>query len=182
MAPVGFFLRGLLPQAVTGSRRDFRRTRGNPSGARGFCRFVRLVAIRCGSLLHSRCTAFCTTGIGDLRPSGGGGRSPGRRRLAPAHHILEVVLPRHQVVLGRELRRMTEPLRDHVQRILLDPVGLARGPQILQEPRPGRAIVKSCVQGSESGGVLQDSVGEDSSFENKNDLVMGVESSPASAG
>jgi len=37
-------------------------------------------------------------------------------------------------------------------------------------------------RGSESGGVLQDSVGEDSSFENKNDLVMSVESSPASAG
>jgi len=37
-------------------------------------------------------------------------------------------------------------------------------------------------QGSELGGVLQYSVGEDSSFENKNDLVMGVESSPAPAG
>ena len=37
-------------------------------------------------------------------------------------------------------------------------------------------------QGSESGGVLQYSVGEDSSFENKNDLVMSVESSPAFAG
>jgi len=37
-------------------------------------------------------------------------------------------------------------------------------------------------QGSESGGVLQYSVGEDSSFENKNDLVMGVESLPAFAG
>ena len=37
-------------------------------------------------------------------------------------------------------------------------------------------------RGPESGGVLQDSVGEDSSFENKNDLVMRVESPPASAG
>jgi hypothetical protein len=37
-------------------------------------------------------------------------------------------------------------------------------------------------RGPESGGALQDSVGEDSSFENKNDLVMGVESSLASAG
>jgi hypothetical protein len=35
--------------------------------------------------------------------------------------------------------------------------------------------------GSESGGVLQDCVGEDSSFENKNDLVMRIESPPASA-
>ncbi|MBM4012440.1 MAG: hypothetical protein FJ286_13845, partial [Planctomycetes bacterium] len=34
-------------------------------------------------------------------------------------------------------------------------------------------------RGPESGGVLQDTVGEDSSFENKNDLVMRVESSPA---
>lgn len=34
----------------------------------------------------------------------------------------------------------------------------------------------------ESGGVFQDSVGEDSSFENKNDLVMPVESPPTSAG
>jgi hypothetical protein len=37
-------------------------------------------------------------------------------------------------------------------------------------------------RGSESGGVLQDSVGEHFSFENKNDLVMAVESSPAAAG
>ena len=37
-------------------------------------------------------------------------------------------------------------------------------------------------RGPGSGGVLQDSVGEDSSFENKNDLVMRVESSPTSAG
>ena len=36
--------------------------------------------------------------------------------------------------------------------------------------------------GFESGVVLQDPVGEDSSFENKNKLVMPVESSPASAG
>ena len=36
--------------------------------------------------------------------------------------------------------------------------------------------------GSESGGVLQDSVRKHSSFENKTDLVMPVESSPAAAG
>jgi hypothetical protein len=44
------------------------------------------------------------------------------------------------------------------------------------------AIVKSCVLGSESGGVLQDSVGEDSSFENKSDLVTRVQPPPTSAG
>jgi hypothetical protein len=37
-------------------------------------------------------------------------------------------------------------------------------------------------RGLGSGGVLQDSVGENFSFENKNDLVMPVESSPTSAG
>ena len=50
-------------------------------------------------------------------------------------------------------------------------------------PGLGQEILSRVVfQGSESGGVLQYSVGEDSSFENKNDLVMGVESSPAFAG
>ncbi len=37
-------------------------------------------------------------------------------------------------------------------------------------------------RGPGSGGVLQDSVGENFSFENKNDLLMPVESSPTSAG
>jgi len=37
-------------------------------------------------------------------------------------------------------------------------------------------------RGLGSGGVLQDSVGENFSFENKNDLLMPVESSPTSAG
>ena len=36
-------------------------------------------------------------------------------------------------------------------------------------------------RGPGSGGVLQDSVCENFSFENKNDLVMAVESSPAPA-
>jgi hypothetical protein len=53
-----------------------------------------------------------------------------------------------------------------------------------QEFAPGANELLSRVvfRGPESGGVLQDSVGEDSSFENKNDVVMRVESSPASAG
>jgi hypothetical protein len=38
------------------------------------------------------------------------------------------------------------------------------------------------LSGPGSGSVLQDSVGEHVSFENKNDLVMPVESSPPSVG
>ena len=38
-------------------------------------------------------------------------------------------------------------------------------------------VSRVVFQGSESGDVLQYSVGEDSSFDNKNDLVMSVESS-----
>jgi len=55
--------------------------------------------------------------------------------------------------------------------------------QIMRNRGIERELLSGVVfEGSESGGVLQDSVGEDSSFENKNDLVMGVESSPAPAG
>ena len=47
---------------------------------------------------------------------------------------------------------------------------------------PERIVSRVVFQGFESGGVLQGSVVEDSSFDNKNDLVMSVESSPAFAG
>jgi hypothetical protein len=46
----------------------------------------------------------------------------------------------------------------------------------------GELLSRVVFRGPESGGVLQDSVGDDSSFENKNDLVMSIESSPTSAG
>ena len=48
--------------------------------------------------------------------------------------------------------------------------------------RPVELLSRVVLRGPGSGGVLQDSVGDDSSFENKNRLVMSVESSPASAG
>jgi hypothetical protein len=51
--------------------------------------------------------------------------------------VLEVVLAGYQIVLGRDLRRVSEPLGDHVGRILLHTVGLAGSPQILKQPRPG---------------------------------------------
>ena len=43
-------------------------------------------------------------------------------------------------------------------------------------------LLRVVFKGAESGGVLQDYVGEHFSFENKNDLVMAVESSPTSTG
>jgi hypothetical protein len=133
MAPAGFFCAASCrgPVLITGvTSEEPAVTRVVAAGSVVSCDSVRSGAGAC-------CTAFCTTGCGDLRPSGGGGRRPRRRRVGPTNHILEVVLPRHQVVLGRDLRRMPEPLRDHVRGILFDPVGLARGPQNLQEPRPG---------------------------------------------
>jgi len=48
--------------------------------------------------------------------------------------------------------------------------------------RQHELLSRVVFSGFESGGVLQDPVGEDSSFDNKNKLVMPVESSPASAG
>ncbi|MCX7429526.1 MAG: hypothetical protein NTY17_00695 [Planctomycetia bacterium] len=50
--------------------------------------------------------------------------------------MLEVVLAGHQVVLGRDLWRVSEPFGDNMGGIPLYPVGLARRPEILQEPRP----------------------------------------------
>jgi hypothetical protein len=55
---------------------------------------------------------------------------------AAAHDILEVVIPRHEVVLRHHFRRVAEPLGDDMLGITLHPVGRARRPKILQEPRP----------------------------------------------
>jgi len=61
------------------------------------------------------------------------------RRWAPAaaHHILEVVLAGHQVMLRGHLRRMAQPLGDRMGRVPLHPVGLTRSPQVREQPRPG---------------------------------------------
>jgi hypothetical protein len=61
--------------------------------------------------------------------------------------------------------------------------GLKRADRFLYDERiPEELLSRVVYGGSESGGVQQDSVGEDFPFENKNDLVMAVESSPAAAG
>ena len=49
-------------------------------------------------------------------------------------------------------------------------------------PHCNELLSRVVFRGPGSGGVLQDSVGENFSFENKNDLLMPVESSPTSAG
>lgn len=58
--------------------------------------------------------------------------------------------------------------------------------QVHDRQQPGylgiELLSRVVFRGLGSGGVLQDSVGENFSFENKNDLVMPVESSPTSAG
>ena len=41
------------------------------------------------------------------------------------------MLAGHQVVLGGDLRRVSEPLGDRVGRVPLHPVGFAGGPEIL---------------------------------------------------
>jgi hypothetical protein len=63
-------------------------------------------------------------------------RARARWPRAAVHDVLEVVLARREVVLGRDLRRMAQPRRDDVGRVLLHPVGLAGGPKVLEEPRP----------------------------------------------
>ena len=47
------------------------------------------------------------------------------------------MLAGHQVVLGGDLRRVSEPLGDRVGRVPLHPVGFAGGPEVLEQPRPG---------------------------------------------
>jgi hypothetical protein len=59
------------------------------------------------------------------------------RTLAAAQHVLEVVLTGHEVMLGGHLRRMAQPLGDRVGGVPLNPVGLARRPEILEKPWPG---------------------------------------------
>jgi hypothetical protein len=59
------------------------------------------------------------------------------RILAAAHHVLEVVLAGHQVMLGCHLRRIAQPLGDRVGGVPLHPVGLARRPEIPEKPWPG---------------------------------------------
>ena len=54
-----------------------------------------------------------------------------------AYHVLEVVLLGHQAVLGGHLRRVAQPLGDRMRRVPFHPVGLAGGPQILEQSRPG---------------------------------------------
>ena len=125
-APVGCFLRGVVPRGRFVKRRKFRRTRGNPSGCRGFCRFVRGRAVPRGRLLRRqmrcKCAAIC---VARRRPPGERFRARGRGRCAAAHDVLEVVLAGHQIVLGRDLRRVPEPRGDDVGRVLLHPVGLS---------------------------------------------------------
>ena len=58
----------------------------------------------------------------------------------------------------------------------------ASGVPFVTESLKPELLSRVVFRGLGSGGVLQDSVGENFSFENKNDLVMPVESSPTSAG
>jgi DNA mismatch endonuclease (patch repair protein) len=70
-------------------------------------------------------------------------------------------------------------IRDHQARLLLRRMGY----RVLTVWQCQCELLSRVVfRGPGSGGVLQDSVGEHFSFENENDLVMPVESSPASAG
>jgi hypothetical protein len=73
-----------------------------------------------------------------------------------------------------EIRRHVEQAADSGE--CIDRVERELFAQLLEE-----LLSRVVFRGSESGGVPQDSVGEDSSFENKNDLVIRVESSSASA-
>jgi hypothetical protein len=86
----------------------------------------------------SRADACCVAKCVARRwPRGGRFRARGHGRQAAAHDVFEVVLAGHEVVLGRDLRRVPEPRGDDVGRVLLHPVGLAGGTEVLQEPRPG---------------------------------------------
>lgn len=58
------------------------------------------------------------------------------RGLAATHDIVKVVVAGHQVVLGRHLRRVSQPLGNHVGRIFLNLVRRTRSPEVLREPRP----------------------------------------------
>ena len=57
-------------------------------------------------------------------------------RRAAVDDVLKVMLAGHQVVLGGDLRRVSEPLGDRVGRIFLNPVRRARRPEVLEKPRP----------------------------------------------
>jgi len=65
--------------------------------------------------------------------------APSRRTTfaAAANDVLEVAVLRHEVVLGRDLRGVSEPLGDHVGRVPLRPVGRTGRPEDLQDPLPG---------------------------------------------
>jgi len=128
------FVRFLSPPlAGFHDRLNSRRTRCDPSGCSGFCSFVRNPANPRGHLLRwiSRCNSVgfrVALFALRLRPN---------RPPCPAHHVFKMVVPRHQVVLGRHLRGVSEPLRHHVGRVLLDPVGRTGRSEILEDPGPG---------------------------------------------
>jgi hypothetical protein len=63
---------------------------------------------------------------------GGGHRTCG----TAVHDVLEMVLARHQVVLGRHLGGVAEPLGHGVGWMAFNPVGLARGPKVLEQAVP----------------------------------------------
>ena len=117
--------------------RDSRGTRGNPSGGRGFWRFVRLHAAGCGRLRSriSRCNG-CAFRVALRRAP-----LPVHRAVclwrAAVDDVLKVMLAGHQVVHGGDLRRVPPPRGNNVGRIFLHPVRRARRPEILEEPRPG---------------------------------------------
>jgi FkbM family methyltransferase len=104
----------------------------------------------------------------------------GRRTLSCASvvetEVLFVPLYRDQPLAGEVMHFMNQ--EGFWLHRILDVHGRCYRPLTVGTELLSRVVFR----GPESGGVLQDSVGEDSSFENKDDLVMRVESSPASAG
>jgi hypothetical protein len=120
-----------------GNWRNSRRTRCNLNGGSGFCRFLRSRAVRRGRLLRRslryKCAAICAAALRHRLPGTG---DAWFRRAAASHHVVEVVLPRHQVVLRCHLRRVSQPLGNHVGRILLNPARRTRRPEVLEESRP----------------------------------------------
>jgi hypothetical protein len=119
------------------------------------------------------------------------GQDGGRERIGESS-----VLPQARLSLGRHPGHSFPTKQSAIHPALLISGLPACGiPKPETVPAPGAAnefsgnpgllyelLSRVVFRGSGSGGVLQDSVSEDSSFENKNDLVMPVESSPASAG
>ena len=89
-------------------------------GARG-----RGSVLRC--VFGTLCDAFCDAAFE------GGGLDPPHSAAA---RLPDMVITRLEVMLPSNRRRVAEPLRDLMSGEVLDPVGLARGPEILEQPRP----------------------------------------------